>query len=204
MPDLPEDPTMADLLGTIRRVVKQHDVLLPKSKNNPPSGGAGGSGTTVPTSVPGDNIIDGDFQEIRSDESAFKKAAGLRLRVLRMSYRLSIKEFAELLDIRPNSLNLYELGERSIPPFFVKKLRQATDVTSDWLYFGDVKNLPARLLSIVEKHGDNDLKMALETAAAEKHGHPLQEHLFAKLVGEVRGHLAEMEELVKGIKPDDD
>jgi transcriptional regulator with XRE-family HTH domain len=77
---------------------------------------------------------------------------GLRLRALRVAAGYGDRnqhEFAAYCDIAPQTWNNYELGKRTPAREEVAKIRHATQVTMDYVYFGDMKGVPLDLAAKV-------------------------------------------------------
>lgn len=76
----------------------------------------------------------------------FKIAFGHRLRGVRHALEFeSCRKFADYLGIDENRYSSWERGERIPEPEILGRVKQMTDVTSDYLYYGDYAGLPTGL-----------------------------------------------------------
>ncbi len=53
--------------------------------------------------------------------------------------------FAQKIGVGENAYTNWERGERLVEPEDLRKVRDLTGVTSDYIYYGDPSGLPARL-----------------------------------------------------------
>ena len=76
----------------------------------------------------------------------WKRQVGQRLRAVRVAagYKTA-REFAQRIDVGESAYTNWERGERLIEPEDLRKVRDLTGVTSDYIYYGDPSGLPARL-----------------------------------------------------------
>jgi transcriptional regulator with XRE-family HTH domain len=70
---------------------------------------------------------------------------GKRLRQARPALRLTSKDFAASIDVRPNTYSQWETGSRLMDIMSVTALADRYGLTLDWLYRGDVDTLPHAL-----------------------------------------------------------
>lgn len=75
---------------------------------------------------------------------------GERLRLTREALRKSQTEFAKLAGINLSAYNQYELGKKRPSPETVAHLCDTYSLTSDWVYFGEIDNLPYALAKAIQ------------------------------------------------------
>ena len=64
---------------------------------------------------------------------------GDRLKNLRKENKLTQKDMAEKLGIHPNTISMYEKGNRNIPSTMIKKISDTFNVSTDYLLRGEEK-----------------------------------------------------------------
>ncbi len=62
---------------------------------------------------------------------------GDRLKHLRKENNLTQKDMAEKLGIHPNTISMYEKGNRNIPSTMIKKISDAFNISTDYLLRGE-------------------------------------------------------------------
>jgi hypothetical protein len=74
-----------------------------------------------------------------------KRDVGERLRQAREALGYSQAEFARAFSLDQGALNHWERGRHYPPPPFLLTLWERHRISADWLYFGEIGGLPARL-----------------------------------------------------------
>lgn len=73
------------------------------------------------------------------------EAVGARLRRVREILGLTKKEFAERVEISEQAYGAYENGNRSLSLGAAKKLRKVYRLPLEFMYFGNIGDLPTRI-----------------------------------------------------------
>ncbi len=81
---------------------------------------------------------------------------GDRLKKIRKENKLTQKEMAEKLDIHPNTISMYEKGNRNIPSNMVKKISDTFNVSTDYLLRGEKKEEKKQEFSSLDESLLND------------------------------------------------
>lgn len=82
-----------------------------------------------------------------------QKAIGERLRRTREARGFKkVRDFAEVLDMNPNSYGRYEQGIRDIDKPTLYRICMHLQVSSDWLLFGFTSGLTAEAIQHLRKH----------------------------------------------------
>ena len=81
---------------------------------------------------------------------------GDRLKKIRKENKLTQKEMAEKLDIHPNTISMYEKGNRNIPSNMVKKISDTFNVSTDYLLRGEKKKEKKQEFSSLDESLLND------------------------------------------------
>lgn len=76
-----------------------------------------------------------------------------RLLLLRNSLDNTQATMANLAGVTPQAWGNYEQGSRRIEIDAVTRLRAAIGVTSEWVYYGNMAQLPAELLEKIQLEG---------------------------------------------------
>ena len=90
---------------------------------------------------------------------------GDRLKKIRKENKLTQKEMAEKLDIHPNTISMYEKGNRNIPSNMVKKISDTFNVSTDYLLRGEKKEEKKQEFSSLDEsllNGENYLNLTLK------------------------------------------
>lgn len=81
---------------------------------------------------------------------------GDRLKKIRKENKLTQKQMAEKLDIHPNTISMYEKGNRNIPSNMVKKISDTFNVSTDYLLRGEKKEEKKQEFSSLDESLLND------------------------------------------------
>ena len=89
---------------------------------------------------------------------------GDRLKKLRKENKLTQKDMAEKLGIHPNTISMYEKGNRNIPSTMIKKISDTFNVSTDYLLRGEEKNEKQEFSSLDESllNDENYLNLTLK------------------------------------------
>lgn len=89
---------------------------------------------------------------------------GDRLKNLRKENKLTQKDMAEKLGIHPNTISMYEKGNRNIPSTVIKKISDTFNVSTDYLLRGEEKNGKQEFSSLDESllNDENYLNLTLK------------------------------------------
>jgi len=76
-----------------------------------------------------------------------------RIKTLRRVLGMNQTEFAAYIGVaRTTIVNIEAGGQRGLPRTVADKIRQRCHVTTDWLYWGDVRGLPYQLARDLEEN----------------------------------------------------
>ena len=89
---------------------------------------------------------------------------GDRLKNLRKENKLTQKDMAEKLGIHPNTISMYEKGNRNIPSTMIKKISDTFNVSTDYLLRGEEKKKKQEFSSLDESllNDENYLNLTLK------------------------------------------
>ncbi len=89
---------------------------------------------------------------------------GDRLKNLRKENKLTQKDMAEKLGIHPNTISMYEKGNRNIPSTMIKKISDTFNVSTDYLLRGEEKKGKQEFSSLDESllNDENYLNLTLK------------------------------------------
>ncbi|MCO8193738.1 helix-turn-helix domain-containing protein [Anaerofustis sp. NSJ-163] len=89
---------------------------------------------------------------------------GDRLKNLRKENKLTQKDMAEKLGIHPNTISMYEKGNRNIPSTMIKKISDTFNVSTDYLLRGEEKKGKQEFSSLDETllNDENYLNLTLK------------------------------------------
>lgn len=89
---------------------------------------------------------------------------GDRLKKLRKENKLTQKDMAEKLGIHPNTISMYEKGNRNIPSSMIKKISDTFNVSTDYLLRGEEKKGKQEFSSLDESllNDENYLNLTLK------------------------------------------
>lgn len=99
------------------------------------------------------------------DANVYRRAAGERLRLVRVALGFDQREFAPKTGVTEDALSAWERGVSLVRPYYVSELRRQFGVTLDYIYDGDLSGLPGRLLE----------KLAGPTVISSGRDHPPQD-----------------------------
>lgn len=80
-----------------------------------------------------------------SNQDDSREAVGARLRRIREILEIDQKTFAEKAGLLPQTYGPYETGARELTLVSAKKLRKAYGLPLDFIYFGNMGDLPQRI-----------------------------------------------------------
>lgn len=109
-------------------------------------------------------LVSDDFPQTVPDDGGMparpKKpdavAAGDRLRRTREALGIQKRRrLAQLMDVPEDNLEKWENGGAMVPPSFIRKLRDAYQITYEWIYDGIVERLPHELVLKLTKPPDD-------------------------------------------------
>lgn len=81
---------------------------------------------------------------------------GDRLKKIRKENKLTQKQMSEKLDIHPNTISMYEKGNRNIPSNMVKKISDTFNVSTDYLLRGEKEEEKKQEFSSLDESLLND------------------------------------------------
>lgn len=93
--------------------------------------------------------IEDRYQELRAAYDA--KAVGFRVRVLRQILEMSQSGMARHLGIRSNTVSQFESGISRPAPDIAIRMKAASRIGFDWLYFGEMSGLDADMIRQIEQ-----------------------------------------------------
>jgi len=98
-----------------------------------------------------------DFTKM--DKEQFKKCVGKNIKYIRLAYKMSTHELADILELTPGFVGLIERGTRGASSYNILKLAEAFDIPTDTFFRGpedlcsdpDNKNALIRKLTTIAK-----------------------------------------------------
>jgi transcriptional regulator with XRE-family HTH domain len=90
----------------------------------------------------------------RAEDELDAKPVGRRLRLTREALRLTQREFAQRCGMATNTYGQYETGARLISPKRAIDLCDAYALTLDWIYRGELGDMPYKLANAIRALAD--------------------------------------------------
>lgn len=81
------------------------------------------------------------LKELKDDP----EAVGARLKAARLALGLNKREFAEAADMGEQTYGPFENASRPLSLIAAKKIREAHGLTLEFMYFGNIADLPHRI-----------------------------------------------------------
>lgn len=86
---------------------------------------------------------------MHSDQDDSPEAVGARLKRVREVLGMDQKSFAERAGLLPQTYGPFELGRRELTLDAAKKLRKAYNLPLEFMYFGNIADLPHRISALL-------------------------------------------------------
>lgn len=98
-----------------------------------------------------ENVAMRETSQMRGPDALRAEEIGKRLKALREAHDLNSAELAARLDVQRTYWSRWETGKRPIPPDIAFRLTTIFPVDLDYIYLGDLRQVPVELQTKLEE-----------------------------------------------------